>query len=93
MKITVNQLRRIIKEEVKRASHVNLHEVEMVDDETGMALVDTIKEQLKVVVLRAFQSKLGKDNPDLEGIIEMNVEEEGPAIENIVQNTLEEMGM
>lgn len=58
MKITVNQLRRIIKEEVKRAKRVNLSE----------------------------------GNPDLAGIVEMNVEGEGTAIENIVFNTLRELG-
>ena len=81
MKITVNQLRRIIKEEVKRAKRVNLSEgnpdlagiiemnlseegpaienivqktledlgisTEMVDDELGMELVDTVKEHSK----------------------------------------------
>lgn len=91
MKITVNQLRRIIKEEVKRAKRVNLSEgnpdlegfidnnvedegiaienivqktledlgisTEMVDDELGMELVDTVKEQLKGVILRAFKSR------------------------------------
>ena len=91
MKITVNQLRRIIKEEVKRAKRVNLSEgnpdlagiiemnlseegpaienivfntlgelgisTEMVDDKLGMELVDTIKEQLKGVILSAFQDK------------------------------------
>ena len=90
MKIAVNQLRRIIKEEVKRAKRVNLSEgnpdlegfidnnvedegiaienivqktledlgisTEMVDDELGMQLVDTVKEQLKGVILRAFKS-------------------------------------
>ena len=59
MKITVNQLRRIIKEEVKRAKRVNLSE----------------------------------GNYDLAGIIEMNLSEEGPAIENIVFNTLKELGI
>ena len=59
MKITVNQLRRIIKEEVKRAKRVNLSE----------------------------------GNPDLEGFIDNNVEGEGPAIENIVLNTLENLGI
>ena len=59
MKITVNQLRRIIKEEVKRAKRVNLSE----------------------------------GNYDLAGIIEMNLSEEGPAIENIVQKTLEDLGI
>ena len=59
MKITASQLRRIIKEEVKRAKRVNLSE----------------------------------GNPDLAGIIEMNVSEEGPAIENIVFNTLRELGI
>ena len=94
MKITASQLRMIIKEEVKRAKRVNLHEVvEMVDDPTGMSLVDDIMKQLKGVVLSAFQSQFGYDNPDLKGIIEMNIEAEGDAIENIVQNTLEEMGM
>jgi len=58
MKITAAQLRRIIKEEVKRAKRVNLSE----------------------------------GNPDLKGIIKMNVEAEGSAIENIVQSTLEELG-
>ena len=93
MKITVNQLRRIIKEEVKRAKRVNLSEgnpdlegfidnnveafenaraienivqktledlgisTEMADDPTGMELVDTIKEELKGVILRAFQAR------------------------------------
>ena len=57
MKITVNQLRRIIKEEVKRAKRVNLSE----------------------------------GNPDLAGIIEMNLSEEGPAIENIVFNTIKDV--
>ena len=91
MKITVNQLRRIIKEEVKRAKRVNLSEgnpdlegfivnnvedegiaienivqktledlgisTEMVDDELGMELVDTVKEQLKGVILSAFQDR------------------------------------
>ena len=93
MKITASQLRMIIKEEVKRAKRVNLHEVEMVDDPTGMSLVDDIKKQLKGVVFSAIGTQFGYDNPDLEGIIEMNVEAEGDAIENIVQNTLEEMGM
>ena len=93
MKITASQLRMIIKEEVKRAKRVNLHEVvEMVDDPTGMSLVDDIMKQLKGVVLSAFQSQFGYDNPDLEDIIEMNIEAEGTAIENIVQNTLKEMG-
>ena len=59
MKIAVNQLRRIIKEEVKRAKRVNLSE----------------------------------GNYDLAGIIEMNLSEEGPAIENIVQKTLEDLGI
>ena len=59
MKITVNQLRRIIKEEVKRAKRVNLSE----------------------------------GNPDLEGFIDNNVEDEGIAIENIVQKTLEDLGI
>ena len=59
MKITVNQLRRIIKEEVKRAKRVNLSE----------------------------------GNPDLKGFIDNNVEGEGPAIENIVQETLRELGI
>ena len=93
MKITASQLRMIIKEEVKRAKRVNLHEVEMVDDPTGMSLVDDIKKQLKGVVLSAIGTQFGYDNPDLEDIIEMNIEAEGTAIENIVQNTLEEMGM
>lgn len=91
MKITTVQLRRIIKEEVKRAKRVNLSEgnpdlegfidnnvedegiaienivqktledlgisTEMVDDELGMELVDTVKEQLKGVILRAFQAR------------------------------------
>ena len=91
MKITTVQLRRIIKEEVKRAKRVNLSEgnpdlkgfidnnvedegiaienivqktledlgisTEMVDDQTGMELVDTIKEQLKGVILSAFQDR------------------------------------
>ena len=91
MKITASQLRMIIKEEVKRAKRVNLHEVEMVDDPTGMSLVDDIKKQLKGVVFSAIGTQFGYDNPDLEEIIEMNVEAEGDAIENIVQNTLEEM--
>ena len=59
MKIAVNQLRRIIKEEVKRAKRVNLSE----------------------------------GNPDLEGFIDNNVEDEGIAIENIVQKTLEDLGI
>ena len=59
MKITASQLRRIIKEEVKRAKRVNLSE----------------------------------GNYDLAGIIEMNLSEEGPAIENIVFNTLKELGI
>ena len=59
MKITASQLRKIIKEEVKRAKRVNLSE----------------------------------GNYDLAGIIEMNLSEEGPAIENIVFNTLKELGI
>ena len=59
MKITTVQLRRIIKEEVKRAKRVNLSE----------------------------------GNPDLEGFIDNNVEDEGIAIENIVQKTLEDLGI
>lgn len=48
MKITTNQLRRIIKEEVKRAKRVNLHEIgtEMVDDDLGNAVTQAVKDAI-----------------------------------------------
>ena len=54
MKITVNQLRRIIKEEVKRAKRVNLHEnpLAMVDSDLGNALTDAVKNAISSTVKR-----------------------------------------
>ena len=54
MKITVNQLRRIIKEEVKRAKRVNLHEnpLAMVDSDLGNALTDAVKNAISSTVVQ-----------------------------------------
>ena len=48
---------------------------------------------IKTEVKRAKRVNLSEGNYDLAGIIEMNLSEEGPAIENIVFNTLKELGI
>ena len=56
---------------------------------TAMQLRQIIKEEVK----RAKRVNLSEGNPDLEGFIDNNVEDEGIAIENIVQKTLQDLGI
>ena len=56
---------------------------------TTTQLRNIIKTEFK----RAKRVNLSEGNYDLAGIIEMNLSEEGPAIENIVFNTLKELGI
>lgn len=64
MKITASQLRRIIKEEVKRAKRVNLHEnptVAMVDSFVGNALTQAVKDTIV---------NANPDNPDAQDLLD-----------------------
>jgi hypothetical protein len=87
MKITASQLRMIIKEEVKRAKRVNLHEnpLAMVDSDLGNALTDAVKDAISSTV--ALRRDIDVDATDVRDSLD-NMEISS-AIEDMVMNVAE----
>lgn len=82
MKITTTQLRRIIKEEVKRAKRVNLHEnpLAMVDSFLGNALTDAVKDAISSTIALRYDVDATVVKDSLEDM------EISSAIEDMVMN-------
>lgn len=87
MKITTTQLRRIIKEEVKRAKRVNLHEnpLAMVDSPLGNALTDAVKDAISNTIALQHDVVAAVVRDSLEDM------EISTAIEDMVMNVVEHL--
>jgi hypothetical protein len=90
MKITVNQLRRIIKEEVKAARIVNEGlEIENVDDPALMALIEGFMPLFEEFVTSKLAEKFGGEGDDLQGMVSTVVGDMGAELEDALINAIQ----